>query len=185
MAGHLIFRIGLSLLTHTSYIAKWLQTYDPFVTTEDAPSGGPDPSWAAPALRQIVPAITSVFTSPNSKTVVVLGETSEATVALFQLAREFSPELVLLLCAFGLVCGGVSVLWLVYRGLRLLYRLWRRLRYGPEPSPATLNPLDLIQTLQLTDTARHLMEFVQQQNPGLLTQPLNTPPRSRQHTRRR
>ena len=94
MAGHILFRIGLSLLTHTSHIAKWLQTYDPFVTTEDTPTGGSDPGWAAPTLRQIVPAITSVFTSPNSKTVVVLGETSEATVALFQLAREFSPELV-------------------------------------------------------------------------------------------
>ena len=180
MANNAVVQFGLAVFQIAGYAVKLVQHFnDPDAPLEFT-------QWNLSAAREALHNDNTLTTSSGSRrSVFVLGELSEASLLVLELMHEYSPELILLLSALGLLCVGGSISFVIIVFVRFLQRRWRRFWHGNDASALFITPPNSDHHMQISDTARRLFALVHGQNPELFSQPTLSPPRTRQGTRRR
>ena len=116
----------------------------------------------------VPPTHTYTILPPSTQPVLLISQPSEATIQLLEYAQQVSPEFILYLCTFGMLCAMIFASGLLFlfsrRVLRWMFRSCLSRRDAVTP---TAYPPYAPTHQQLSDAARHLFHFVRSQNPAL------------------
>ena len=163
MAFETLSPVFVALLRYGSRaLAQWWR--DSFQAPEATADIVASDSQRSPVL--FTPTVnTHTVLPPTSHPVLIISYPSDATVQLFEYAQQISPEVILYLCSFGVLC-------LIFLGVFTTVKLGRRtLRWLISPLwTTTPTPPTVMQpptNRQLSDIARHWFHFVREQNPEL------------------
>ena len=112
---------------------------------------------------------TPTVLPPTSQPVLIVSHPSSSTIQLLEYSQQVTPEFILYLCSFGILCFIFLASFALYKTcVRFLY-LFIRIVWNPNPpTPTQRTTRDYAPThQQLSDAARHLFHFVRAQNPEL------------------
>ena len=160
-------------------LAQWWK--DNFQSSEEISPVIAEDSQRSPTLY--TPAInTHTVLPPTTHPVLIISYPSEATIQLFDYAQQVSPELILYLCSFGVLCFIFLCVFVTFKlGKRAILWTFGPFFRGPRTHPRHARPPT---NRQLSDIARHWFHFVRDQNPELTGEYQDLYPPQRMQLRR-